>query len=172
MCPSEWIWHLYILNSITAVSQVNQSPSAKPLDHLKCACTCSREGNFIYFLIDFLSAAIPLLVLGIRFGCNFVESVQISKQLQVLPLNLVTLLTHCLVYICLRLGKRQGKNTRIKQEKTAQKFSSKTSAKLPIVLAMTHLELRNGGQHLTKSAFSLVQTYQWLNRKWLVITFY
>ena len=94
--------------SITAVRQVNQSPSAKPLDHLKCACTCSREGNFIYFLIDFLSAAIPLLVLGIHFGCNFVESVQISKQLQVLPLNLVTLLTHCLVYICLRLGKSKA----------------------------------------------------------------
>lgn len=108
MCPSEWIWHLYILNSIIAVSQVNQSPSAKPLDHLKCACTCSREENFIYFLIDFLSAAIPLLVLGIHFGCNFVESVQISKQLHVLPLDVVTLLTHCLVYICLRLGKSQA----------------------------------------------------------------
>lgn len=156
-------WHLYILQFYYSCQSSQPKSKCKALDHLKCACTCSRGENFIYFLIDFLSAAIPLLSWEYIWAVILQVSTKFPKQLQVLPLNLVTLLTHCLVYICLRLGKsKAGQEHKNKAGKklTTQKFSSKTSVKLPIVLAMTHLELRNGGQHLTKNAFSF---------KWFVI---
>lgn len=52
-------------------------------------CMHLLEGRgFYFFLIDFVSAALPCPFLGVHFGCNFVESVQISKQLSVLlPLS-------------------------------------------------------------------------------------